>query len=213
MSDIHKNFVTPVGRGSFLCLFEKGPTPSGDEKFQGAYLIPMDDKEGVAAIKKAIRSAIVSKWGDDKKKWPKNLDIPLRNGTEKADEVLAQKGTDSMATYRGHYYMNAKSDYPPGVVGPTAKPLMDQGDIWPGCYMRFNVNFYPYAKAGNQGVGVGLQNVMLVKQSEERWDGRIGAEAAFGQYASEEADDLESASEEAPEGKEDSGDDDLDFDD
>ena len=82
------------------------------------------------------------------------------------------------------YFINASSNDPPGVVGPGAKPLMDQGEIFAGCYVRADVNPFPYDNSGNKGVGWGLNNVMLIKQGE-RLDGRQRAEDAFANYASE----------------------------
>lgn len=208
MSDAYKNYVTPVGRASFLHIQEKQEQLNGDMKFTASILFPKKNEDDVKDIRRHIRQAVVAKWGNDKKKWPKGLDIPLRDGDEKADK--AKEMDKNMEMYRDHFYMNCKTDYQPGVVGPNGKPLMDADDLYPGCYVRYNVSFYPYGKGGNNGVGVGLQNIMLVKQTEERWDGRQSAEDAFAAYASQDED---LSDEEQPEGSEEKNESDDDLDD
>ena len=79
-------------------------------------------------------------------------------------------------------FVNCSSDDPPGVVGPDAKPLMNQADIYAGCWVRADINPFPYKKKGNSGIGWGLNNVMLISEGE-RLDGRQKAEDAFEGYA------------------------------
>lgn len=195
MSEAYKNYVTPVGRASFLNIQEKQEQLNGDLKFTGSICFSKENEEDLKDVRRHIRQAIVAKWGKDKAKWPKGLDIPLRDGDQKADE--AKERGKNLENYRGHFYMNCKTDYQPGVVGPNGKPLMNLDDLYAGCYVRYNVSFYAYQKGGNAGVGVGLQNIMLVKQSEERWDAKVSAEQAFAAYAEESSDEEEDMESEA----------------
>jgi len=172
--------ITPIMRMSYPNLFEAKPNLSGKLKFSCSLLIPKTDVEGVkairAAIDKATKSGIEKLW---KGKLPKFRYEPLRDG----DEELAT-GEKTGKEYVGHYFLNCTSDEQPGVVGPDAKPLMDQREIFAGCYVRGDINPFPYDNGGNRGVGWGLNNIMLVKQGE-RLDGRQAATDAFSSFAGE----------------------------
>ena len=170
--------ITGIVRISYPALFEAKPNPSGALKFSCSLLIPKSDTDTVAAIQKAIDKAIQN--GKDKiwkGKMPKFRYEPLRDG-----DAELESGEKTGKEYEGCYFINASSDNPPGVVGPDAKPLMDQGAIYAGCYVRADVNPFPYSNSGNNGVGWGLNNVMLVKDGE-RLDGRQRAEDAFSAFA------------------------------
>ena len=86
--------------------------------------------------------------------------------------------------YKGKFFVNCSSDTPPGVVGPAGKPLMDQASLFSGCVVRADINAFPYKNANN-GVGWGLNNVMLVREGD-RLDGRQKAEDAFAGFAKDE---------------------------
>ena len=55
-----------------------------------------------------------------------------------------------------------------------------------GCYCIASVNFFGYSKGKNPGVGVGLNNLMKVKDGD-RLDGRIDANDDFAEYAETDA--------------------------
>jgi len=184
---VHKNFVTPVGRASYAHVWERAEMPNGDMKFSMAILIPKSDTAGIKSIKSAIVSAATDFFGADKKKWPKGMVNPLHNGDDKAE---------SNEVYKDTFYLNTKSDRQPGIVGPDAKPLLDQNEFYSGCYCRVSVNFYGYNKAGNQGIGVGMNNVMKTKDGE-RLDGKKSAESEFGEFAVEVEEDSSSDTDES----------------
>ncbi len=76
-------------RLSYTHVFrEVQPDGDGEGKFMTNVLIPKSEKKTIEAIKKAIeaaeKAAIVAKWGG---KEPKKLDLALRDGDEKDDEV------------------------------------------------------------------------------------------------------------------------------
>ena len=138
-------------RLSYTHVFEKynpeGGT--GDGKYMTNVLIPKSEKATVEAINKAIeaakKSAIVSKWGG---KEPKKLDMPLRDGDDKEDEV-----------YQDHWYVNAKCNSRPGVVDKNKAPIMDEDEIYSGVWAYVSVTFFGYDVSGNRGVACGLNNI------------------------------------------------------
>lgn len=169
-------------RLSYLKAWEPGPTPSGDEKYGCSVLIPMGNTEDLNAIDQAVKAAIAV--GLEKNKFTKaqvkGLRTPLRNGS---DEVANE---DKGPEYDGMMFLNASSKNPPGIVGPDGKKLMQQELLYSGVWALVDVNFFPYNTAGNRGIGVGLNNIMRVRD-DERLDGRRDAEEAFANYAIDES--------------------------
>ena len=108
------------------------------------------------------------------------------------DEEL-DDGTKTDKIYAGKFFLNCSANDAPGVVGPDAKPLMNQEALYAGCIVRLDINPYPYSNSGNNGIGWGLNNVMLIRDGK-RLDGKQNAEDAFsgfaGATAAEESDDL-----------------------
>ena len=168
-------------RLSYTHVFNKY-APDGDTsngKYMTNVLIPKEEKETVNAIKKAIeaakKAATVSKWGG---KEPKKLDLALRDGDEKDDEV-----------YEDHFYLNAKSNTRPGVVDRKKVPIVDEEEVYSGVWAIVSVTFYGYDVSGNKGVACGLNNIMKFKDGE-RLGGRASAESDFGDIDCEDDDDL-----------------------
>ena len=80
------------------------------------------------------------------------------------------------------YYFNCSSNNAPGVrvkdeLGSVVEAL-DEGDFYSGCYGAVTVNLFPYAASGNTGVGVGLNNVIKLRDGEKLAGGR-SADADF----------------------------------
>ena len=176
--------ITTLVRFSYLNAFEAKANPSGDLKFSASILVPKEDKAGIKAIQNAINMAIQK--GLDTNKFTKaqisGLRLPLRDGDEEFDN-----GTRG-AEYQGCFFLNSSSNNKPGVVkaqaGGPPVPIFDPDEFFSGCYGRADINFFPYNQAGNRGIGVGLNNLMLVKEGE-RLDGRQKAEDAFKDYTEE----------------------------
>jgi len=172
--------ITSIIRFSYLSAWEPKKTPSGDLKYSASLLIPKTDEKGVKEIKAAINAAVQkgidgNKFSQVQAKAPK-FHNPLRDGDEEFE--AGNRGPE----YKGHYFLNSTSTNQPGIVGPDAKPLFDPEDLYSGCYGRADINFFPFKHAANVGIGVGLNNLMKVKDGE-RLDGRMKAEDAFAQFS------------------------------
>lgn len=107
-------------------------------------------------LKTAVYHAIVQKWGPDKTKWPKNLKLPFRDGSEKDQDGY---GPDVV-------FVNASSDNKPGVVDQGVQAIIEPSKFYGGAYGRAKVRAFAYDKAGNKGVAFGLNNVQLVADGE-----------------------------------------------
>ena len=172
--------ITPLVRLSFPALFEPKPNPSGAMKYSCSLLISKDDKAGIQQIKDAIAKAIQkgkeTLWSN---KIPPFRYQPLRDG----DAELAS-GEKTDPSYKNMMFLNCSANDPPGVVvatGAGPKPLLDKNAIFAGCWVRADINPFPYKNSGNCGVGWGLNNILLVKEGE-RLDGRMRAEDAFAAF-------------------------------
>jgi hypothetical protein len=150
--------VTGVVRLSYAHLFEPTSINEGeDKKYSVSILIPKKDKVTIAKIEDAIAAATQQgkeKWGG---KIPAKLKLPLRDGdVDRPDDDA----------YVGHYFINASTKSKPGVVDKDLNPVLDQEEVYSGCYARVSVNFYPFEASGNRGVAVGLNNVQKLKDGE-----------------------------------------------
>lgn len=169
-------------RLSYTHVFEKyspeGSTDGG--KYMTNILIPKGEKQTIKALNAAIdaakRQGVVGKWGG---KEPKKLDLPLRDGDEKDDEV-----------YEGHLFVNAKSSTRPGLVDKEKNPIADEEDIYSGCWCVASVTFYAYDVSGNRGIACGLNNLMKWKD-DDRLGGRVSAAADFEEVELDDEDDDE----------------------
>lgn len=168
-------------RLSYTHVFNKyNPDGSSEDgKYMTNVLIPKTETETIEAIKRAIetakKQAIVSKWGG---KEPKKLDMPLRDGDEKDDDV-----------YADHFYVNAKSNTRPGIVDKDLTPIVDEEEIYSGVWAYVSVTFYGYDVSGNRGIACGLNNIKKFKD-DDKLGGRVSAESDFADFDDEDDDDL-----------------------
>ena len=144
-------------RFSYLHCWEPDSVNGGDPKYSVSAIIPKSDTKTVNAIKAAIEQAkkdSVSKWGG---KVPANLKLPLRDGDiDRPDDEA----------YAGCYCFNANSRQAPQVVDSKVQPILDQSEVYSGCYGKISVTFYGYNSNGNRGIAAGLGNIQKLKDGE-----------------------------------------------
>lgn len=144
-------------RFSYLHCWEPDSVNGGDPKYSVSAIIPKSDTKTVNAIKAAIAQAkkdSVSKWGG---KVPANLKLPLRDGDiDRPDDEA----------YAGCYFFNANSRQAPQVVDSKVQPILDQSEVYSGCYGKISVTFYGYNSNGNRGIAAGLGNIQKLKDGE-----------------------------------------------
>lgn len=162
-------------RFSYVNVFSKRPGPEGtDGKYSVCVIIPKTNKEAVELFKQAFQNAAqlgkTTKWGG---KLPAKVQLPLHDGDEERPDDPA---------FENCWYFNCSSKNAPGVrvkdeLGQVVEAL-DDSDFYSGCYGAVTVNLFPYSASGNVGVGVGLNNVIKLKDGERLSGGR-SAEADF----------------------------------
>ena len=144
-------------RFSYLHCWEPDSVNGGDPKYSVSAIIPKSDTKTINAIKAAIEQAkkdSVSKWGG---KVPANLKLPLRDGDiDRPDDEA----------YASCYFFNANSRQAPQVVDSKVQPILDQSEVYSGCYGKISVTFYGYNSNGNRGIAAGLGNIQKLKDGE-----------------------------------------------
>lgn len=144
-------------RFSYLHCWEPDSVNGGDPKYSVSAIVPKSDTKTINAIKAAIEQAkkdSVSKWGG---KVPANLKLPLRDGdVDRPDDEA----------YAGCYFFNANSRQAPQVVDSKVQPILDQSEVYSGCYGKISVTFYGYNSNGNRGIAAGLGNIQKLKDGE-----------------------------------------------
>lgn len=164
-------------RFSYLHCWEPDSVNGGDPKYSVSAIIPKSDTKTINAIKAAVEQAkkdSVSKWGG---KIPANLKLPLRDGDlDRPDDEA----------YANSYFFNANSRQAPQVVDARVQPILDQSEVYSGCYGKISVTFYGYNSNGNRGIAAGLGNIQKVRDGESLG----GRSSAADDFQTEEEEDF-----------------------
>lgn len=174
--------VTGLVRLAFCHVFEPRLNDDGSKgKYGVCLIIPKGDKETVQCIKKAVEAAkargVRELWHN---KLPSKLALPLQDGDDR---------DDAREEFAGAYYMNAKSKNRPGVVDKHLAPILDEEELYSGCWAVVSLSFFPYQANGNNGVAAGLDNIMKVKD-DESFSGKPDAGSDFAGIEADDDDDL-----------------------
>ena len=156
-------------RFSYLHCWEPDSVNGSEPKYSVSAIIPKSDTTTLNMIRAAIENAkkeSVSKWGG---KIPPNLKLPLRDGDIDRPEDEA---------YAGCCFLNANSRQAPQVVDRKVQPILDQSEVYSGCYGQISVTFYGYNTNGNRGIAAGLGNIQKLRDGESL-GGRASAAEEF----------------------------------
>lgn len=149
--------VTGEVRLSYAHVWEPSAIEGNEPKYSVSIIIPKTDKETLKAIKEAVEEAKETGKGKWNGKIPGVLKTPLRDGdVERPDDEA----------YSGCYFFNASSKNKPGIVDENVHPVLDQSEVYSGCYARVSVNFYAYNANGNKGIAAGLGNIQKLKDGD-----------------------------------------------
>ncbi len=170
-----KKVITPKARLSFPKLF----TPDDYGKYRATLLIPKT--EDISQLKKMLNEAVKEKWPDANKR-PPALVNPIKDG----DTDVMQDGTlrcDKYPEMKGHWVINCMSKQRPGVVDQQVQPIMEEGEIYAGCFVRASLTCFTYAPTkqnpqSRAGAGFGLQNIQKLADGDA-FSGRSRAEDDF----------------------------------
>lgn len=153
--------VTDKVRLSYVHVWEPWSNGEGQEaKYSVCLLIPKSDTATLAKIKAA--QAAAAEKGKAKHfggKVPANLKTTIKDGDTDAD----LERNPEMA---GHFYMTVSAKTRPGVVDRNVEPILEQSEVYSGCYARVSMNAFSYSNSGNKGVSFGLNHIQKVGDGE-----------------------------------------------
>ncbi len=158
-------------RLAFARLFEPKLNQSKTAEEYGACLILNPEEPSTQALLDAIEQVATDKWGT---KAPTMLERgKLRHPIHEGDTDM-----EDDPAFAGKLYCNAKSRRQPQIVDRKVQPIIDQDEIFSGCYCNVSISIYAYDVPENKGVGIGLNNIQLVRKGE-RLSGAPDAEEEF----------------------------------
>lgn len=162
-------------RFSYANVFTPRRNPDGTQgKYSVCVIIPKTNSDAVKLFSQAYEAAKAvgktTKWGG---RLPAKVTLPLHDGDEERPDDPA---------FENCWYFNCSSTNAPGVrlrdeLGQVSEAL-DDSDFYSGCYGAVTVNLFPYSSNGNQGVGIGLNNLIKLRDGERLSGGR-SADADF----------------------------------
>lgn len=165
------NWITPKARASFVHVLKQGKPmkPGADPKYSITLLFDKDADFTLA--KKMASDALNEKFGskladlnstDPKKKaaaeaFKARLKSPFRDQGEK---------THLEGYEPGCIFITATGKNRPGVVDAAGADIIEERDIYSGCYVRAALRAFAYDVDGGVGVSFGLQNVQKLADGE-----------------------------------------------
>lgn len=174
--------VTAAGRLSFPNLFV--PRAANDQaapKYSATLLIPKSDTATIERVQAAIDAAV--KDGVERKIFKQQIDAsqtkypPLRDG-----DTAKDSGEPRGPEFAGHWFISAKAgaQRKPFIVDQQLQPVIDENDIYAGCFVNMAVQFFAYENSGNKGISAALVGVQFVKDGERLGGPALEAEDVFG---------------------------------
>lgn len=172
-------------RLSYVHLDQPWAGAEGNEpKYSVSCIIPKDDVETVAAIEKAIDTAVregVTKiWkGKTPNVRASNFKYPLKDGdVERPDDEA----------YAGCMFLGANSKKPVPCFNRLQERI-DPQEVYSGCWALVQVGFFPFDQ-GSKGVGAGLNAVLKVADDDRLGGGEASASDFDGMGLDDGKDDL-----------------------
>lgn len=165
---ITSRIVIPC-RFAYLNCWRPIPQYNGSQKYSIVIVIDKEDKETIRKIEQTIdyvKEESLQLWGG---KIPINLKLPLHDGDEE------KPGNNA---FKNAFYINAKSKEAPQIVDKMVQPILDQTEVYSGCYGKVSVTFYSYNFGGAKGIAAWLGNIQKLKDGEP-FTAKIGAEQEF----------------------------------
>ena len=169
-----KVITGPRTRWSYVNVWEPKSIQGSEPKYSVSLIIPKDDQKTVKKIRAAIQAAYTegeSKLKGNGKSVPplKAIKTPLRDGDiDRPDDEA----------YANAYFLNANSKNAPGIVDADRQPILDQNEVYSGCYGRASISFYAFNSNGNRGIACSLNHLQKFADGEPL-GGRTSAEQDF----------------------------------
>lgn len=162
-------------RLSYCHIWQPHALNGGEPKYSVTLLIPKTDVNTINAIyaelERVKQEGINSTW---KGTLPPVVRMPLYDG-----DGVRPSGEPFGPECRGCMVITASSKSQPQVVDLNVQPILNQAEVYSGCYGRVNIGFFSYDQAGNRGLGCALNCIQKVEDGEPLAGG-VTAQEAFG---------------------------------
>jgi hypothetical protein len=165
-----KKITTPEFRLAFPNLLK--PIPAGKMnagKYDVVMLFPKPKTDNtnvsINAMMKQVAPELYTMVSEtipaehkDSKTRSKKFELPFKDGDEKKD----------LMGYEGHIYVHAITQFQPPVVNGHILPIIDDTQVYGGCYGKAQVTayFYNNKEFGKIGIGIGLNMVQITRGGE-----------------------------------------------
>lgn len=168
-----KEALTPKFRVSYPNVFEARKNEMSDKmEYSLTGIFPKDTD--FTKLEAAVKVAVVDKWGEDRKGWPRSLRLPFRKSEELAevgeDENVKRDANGKLVLPMGHEeggkWIRMKSNLKPGLIGANREDIIDKNQFYAGCFARATVKAFAYEVKGNAGVSLWLQNIQKTGDGE-----------------------------------------------
>nr|DAD98243.1 MAG TPA: DNA helix destabilizing protein [Myoviridae sp. ctiu99] len=130
------------------------------EKYSCSLIIPKSDTKTVGRIREAIKTLLADKDVQTKLGGKtKGLKMPLRDGdTDREDDP----------NYADCYFINASAtpEHRPLILDRDKNEVLDQSEVYSGCYCQASISLYAFNSNGNKGIGCGLRGIRKLADGE-----------------------------------------------
>jgi hypothetical protein len=179
--------MTGKVRLSYVHVFEPytSDPEENEPRYSAVLIIPKSDKKTISALRKAQQAALEA--GKDTRfngKIPKVWKDTIHDGDEEAD-------LDKNPEYEGCWYMNVSSKTRPAIADRAAQPILDQTEVYSGCYARVKLGAFAFAAQGSKGVSFGLNGLQKLADGEPL--GAVAMKAEDFEAVEDDEDEDESA--------------------
>lgn len=168
--------TTAKVRASYVHIFQPRTMEGSTEaKYSVTLLIPKSDTHTLntiyAEIEKVKQESAQKVFGGHV---PPGCRIPIYDG-----DGLRPSGEQFGEECRGHMVMAASAKQQPAIVDLGMQAIINPAEVYSGCYIRANINFFAYNTSGNKGIGCALNGVQKIEDGEPLTM-RMTPEEAFG---------------------------------
>lgn len=170
MADLKKNVVvTEEVRLSFVNAFEPRAIKEGDEpKYSVTCIIPKSDTKTYERIKAAIQA--VAEASAQKHFGGKVPTDPMKISTLKDGDTdvdsMGELKKNTYPEYANSWVIRVSSKNAPKVLNPDKSEMLDQEELYSGCYGKVSMTFFAYSANAKRGISASLGNIMKTRDGE-----------------------------------------------
>lgn len=179
------NRTTPAVRISFPDVFRPRAFQEGDTpRYSVTMMFNKANAEHMAFVKLLhgdLQAALAAKWPDPSNRPRTPLVGSPRSPIKDGDTTLNLQDVpikENNPAYAGHYIVRASSTKPIKVVDRRTSEIIDDSEVYGGCWAKVAINAYTYS-GRSQGVTLGLNGLQKWADDDSFGGGRPSVEQMF----------------------------------